>query len=106
MQHGHAHALGSLTCHPHSGTVKGLTTEQLEGAGCHLILGNTYHLGNRPGAAAVAHFGGLHRFANWRRAMLTDSGGFQMVSLLHLAEITEDGVTFESPVDGSRVRTG
>eukprot|EP00775_Hariotina_reticulata_P007805 gene7805-8002_t len=65
--------------------------------------GNTYHLGNRPGPELVAAMGGLHSFINWPRGMLTDSGGFQMVSLLHLADITEEGVTFQSPVDGSRM---
>jgi queuine tRNA-ribosyltransferase len=70
---------------------------------CHVILGNTYHLGNRPGPELVAAMGGLHSFINWPRGMLTDSGGFQMVSLLHLADITEEGVTFQSPVDGSRM---
>lgn len=67
------------------GTVKGLTSEQLQDLDCHVILGNTYHLGNRPGNALVAEMGGLHSFINWPRGMLTDSGGFQMVSLLHLA---------------------
>ncbi|KAK9811227.1 hypothetical protein WJX72_000278 [[Myrmecia] bisecta] len=85
------------------GTVKGLTSQQLEELDCHVILGNTYHLENRPGSGLVAELGGLHKFINWRRGMLTDSGGFQMVSLLHLADITEEGVAFQSPVDGSRM---
>jgi hypothetical protein len=148
------------------GTVKGLTTEQLQELDCHIILGNTYHLGNHPGHELVAEMGGLHGFINWPRGMLTDrwaardggggwcegggstgvptcgrgavgspqaatpsarpvpcsppktrtpqhlpspatcdprSGGFQMVSLLHLADITEEGVEFQSPVDGSRM---
>eukprot|EP00882_Tetradesmus_deserticola_P015291 GHRQ01016287.1.p1 GENE.GHRQ01016287.1~~GHRQ01016287.1.p1 ORF type:complete len:396 (+),score=137.37 GHRQ01016287.1:682-1869(+) len=85
------------------GTVKGLTSEQMQELDCHVILGNTYHLGNRPGPELVAAMGGLHSFINWPRGMLTDSGGFQMVSLLHLADITEEGVTFQSPVDGSRM---
>ena len=67
-----------------------------------MILGNTYHLGNRPGPELLAEFGGLHRFMNWRRGMLTDSGGFQMVSLLDLADVTEEGVTFQSPTTGER----
>lgn len=67
---------------------------------CHLVLGNTYHLENRPGAEVVEEFGGLHGFSRWNRAMLTDSGGFQMVSLLHLADITEEGVSFQSPSSG------
>ncbi|KIZ01392.1 queuine tRNA-ribosyltransferase [Monoraphidium neglectum] len=85
------------------GTVKGLTTEQLQDLDCHIILGNTYHLGNQPGHELVNSMGGLHGFINWPRGMLTDSGGFQMVSLLHLADITESGVEFQSPVDGSRM---
>lgn len=90
--------------HTHiTGTVKGLTSEQLQDLDCHVILGNTYHLANRPGGELVAALGGLHSFINWPRGMLTDSGGFQMVSLLHLADITEEGVTFQSPVDGSRM---
>ncbi|CAL5229875.1 g13287 [Coccomyxa viridis] len=83
------------------GTVKGLTSQQLVDLDCHVILGNTYHLENRPGSDIVAQMGGLHGFIGWPRGMLTDSGGFQMVSLLHLANITEEGVQFASPVDGS-----
>ncbi|KAG0494671.1 hypothetical protein HPP92_005665 [Vanilla planifolia] len=82
------------------GTIKGLTNSQLEEIDCQIILGNTYHLALRPGAELIDELGGLHKFMNWKRALLTDSGGFQMVSLLHLADITEDGVTFQSPVDG------
>ncbi|KAL6179417.1 hypothetical protein ACLB2K_050932 [Fragaria x ananassa] len=82
------------------GTIKGLATDQLEEIGCQIILGNTYHLALRPTSELIDDMGGLHKFMNWPRAMLTDSGGFQMVSLLHLADITEKGVTFQSPVDG------
>ncbi|KAK9110749.1 hypothetical protein Sjap_018809 [Stephania japonica] len=82
------------------GTIKGLTTNQLEEIGCQIILGNTYHLELRPGSDLIDELGGLHKIMNWPRALLTDSGGFQMVSLLHLADITEKGVTFQSPVDG------
>ncbi|KAF3772775.1 Queuine tRNA-ribosyltransferase [Nymphaea thermarum] len=94
------------------GTIKGLTSCQLEDIGCQIILGNTYHLALRPGADLIDEMDGLHKFMNWPRALLTDSGGFQMVnplpfffpfplvSLLHLADITEKGVTFQSPVDG------
>ncbi|KAK2995345.1 hypothetical protein RJ640_006565, partial [Escallonia rubra] len=82
------------------GTIKGLTTSQLEEIGCQIILGNTYHLALRPTSELIDELGGLHKFMNWPRALLTDSGGFQMVSLLHLADITEKGVTFQSPVDG------
>lgn len=85
------------------GTIKGLTCQQLEELNCQVILGNTYHLENRPGSDLVAQMGGLHKFINWSRGMLTDSGGFQMVSLLHLADITEEGVTFQSPTDGQRM---
>ncbi|XP_010530164.1 PREDICTED: queuine tRNA-ribosyltransferase catalytic subunit 1-like [Tarenaya hassleriana] len=83
------------------GAMKGLTSKQLEEIGCQIILGNTYHLELQPTSELIHELGGLHKFMNWPRAMLTDSGGFQMVSLLHLANITEDGVTFQSPVDGT-----
>jgi queuine tRNA-ribosyltransferase catalytic subunit len=87
------------------GTIKGLTTLELQmpPLDCDIILGNTYHLGNRPGGDALERAGGLHRFMAWPRNLLTDSGGFQMVSLLHLAEITEKGVLFQSPVDGTQM---
>lgn len=61
------------------GTIKGLTNNQLEDIGCQIILGNTYHLALRPGADLIDDLGGLHKFMNWKRALLTDSGGFQMV---------------------------
>jgi queuine tRNA-ribosyltransferase catalytic subunit len=83
-----------------SGVMKGLTTDQLEELDCHIILGNTYHLGLQPGKDILTELGGLHKFMNWNRALLTDSGGFQMVSLLKFSEITEDGVNFISPFDG------
>ena len=87
------------------GSVKGLTNEQVGagGLGVQIILGNTYHLGHRPGGDVVESLGGLHRMMGWRGNLLTDSGGFQMVSLLKLAEVTEEGVTFQSPHDGSRM---
>lgn len=87
------------------GTIKGLSTLELQAPplDCDIILGNTYHLGNRPGGDVLEKAGGLHEFMSWPRNLLTDSGGFQMVSLLHLAEITEEGVTFQSPVDGSEM---
>ncbi|CAK1603315.1 unnamed protein product [Parnassius mnemosyne] len=85
------------------GTMKGLLPEQLEDLDCEIILGNTYHLGNRPGTDVLKKVGGLHKFMAWNRALLTDSGGFQMVSLLKLAEITEEGVKFKSPYDGSEI---
>lgn len=83
------------------GTIKGLCAKQMEAMGTKLILGNTYHLGVRPGTDVVHRKGGLHSFMNWNNNLLTDSGGFQMVSLVELAEITEEGVKFKSPVDGS-----
>lgn len=86
------------------GTVKAMTPEELEGLGAHICLGNTFHLMLRPGADIVALHGGLHRFMHWRRPILTDSGGFQVFSLKSLRKITEDGVRFRSPIDGSDVR--
>ncbi|XP_037083311.1 queuine tRNA-ribosyltransferase catalytic subunit 1-like isoform X3 [Pollicipes pollicipes] len=83
------------------GTLKGLIPEQLSDLDCQIMLGNTYHLGTRPGPEILKKMGGLHGFMGWPRALLTDSGGFQMVSLLELAEITEEGVKFRSPYDGS-----
>ncbi|KAF9811968.1 hypothetical protein SFRURICE_021325 [Spodoptera frugiperda] len=85
------------------GTMKGLLPDQLETLDCEIILGNTYHLGNRPGTDVLTKAGGLHKFMGWNRALLTDSGGFQMVSLLKLAEITEEGVKFRSPYDDSEI---
>ena len=84
-----------------AGTVKGLPTEQEQTAGGETILGNTYHLMLRPGAERVAQLGGLHRFMNWPGPILTDSGGFQVMSLEDLRKITEEGVTFRSHLDGS-----
>jgi len=84
------------------GTLKGLPPSQLEALDCRIMLSNTYHLGNRPGVEVLQKAGGLHNFMRWNRSLLTDSGGFQMVSLLKLAEITEEGVNFESPYDGSK----
>ncbi|XP_065079520.1 queuine tRNA-ribosyltransferase catalytic subunit [Ochlerotatus camptorhynchus] len=83
------------------GTLKGLLPDQILSLGCQIMLGNTYHLGMRPGAELLKKVGGLHQFMGWPNALLTDSGGFQMVSLLQLAEITEEGVKFESPYDKS-----
>jgi tRNA-guanine family transglycosylase len=70
-----------VCCALFSGTIKGLTTDQLEEIGCQIILGNTYHLELRPGSRLIDELGGLHKFMNWKRALLTDSGGFQMVVL-------------------------
>jgi len=82
-------------------SVKGVTQETLEQLGAQIILGNTYHLYLRPGVETVRRMGGLHRFMSWPRAILTDSGGFQVFSLNELRKVTEDGVTFRSHLDGS-----
>lgn len=83
-------------------TVKAMKPETVRATGADIILGNTYHLMLRPGAERVARLGGLHRFMNWSRPILTDSGGYQVMSLSDLRKITEDGVTFASHLDGSR----
>ncbi|WP_300622231.1 tRNA guanosine(34) transglycosylase Tgt [Dokdonella sp.] len=85
------------------GSVKAMTPQNLRDIGAEIILGNTFHLFLRPGLDVVGEFGGLHRFIGWERPILTDSGGFQVFSLAHKRKITEEGVTFASPVDGSRV---
>ena len=87
-----------------AGTVKGLTPEQVAATGAEIILGNTSHLMLRPGAERVARLGGLHKFMNWPGPILTDSGGFQAMSLAKLRTIDEDGITFQSHLDGSRWR--
>jgi queuine tRNA-ribosyltransferase len=83
-------------------TVKAMTSEGVAATGTRLLLGNTYHLMLRPGAERIAALGGLHRFMNWVHTILTDSGGFQVLSLAKLRKIGEDGVTFRSHLDGSR----
>jgi queuine tRNA-ribosyltransferase len=83
-------------------TVKAMKPESVRATGADIILGNTYHLMLRPGAERVARLGGLHKFMNWDRPILTDSGGYQVMSLSDLRKITEDGVTFASHIDGSR----
>jgi queuine tRNA-ribosyltransferase len=83
-------------------TVKAMKPEAVRAAGADIILGNTYHLMLRPGAERVARLGGLHRFMHWDRPILTDSGGYQVMSLSDLRKITEEGVTFASHLDGSR----
>lgn len=85
------------------GTIKGLTSKQVEDLDCQIILGNTYHLEQRPTSDVIDKLGGLHKFMNWKRGILTDSGGFQMVSLLDLSKVTEEGVTFQSPHDSSEM---
>ena len=88
------------------GTVKAVTPEEVREAGADIILGNTFHLMLRPGTRVIEKHGGLHGFMNWPRPILTDSGGFQVWSLAERRKITEQGVTFASPVDGARVFMG
>ena len=83
------------------GTVKAMYPEQVRETGADILLGNTYHLMLRPGAERVAALGGLHEFMRWERPILTDSGGFQVMSLARLRKLTEQGVTFRSHIDGS-----
>jgi len=84
-----------------AGTVKAMMPGSVAATGAQIVLGNTYHLMLRPGAERVARLGGLHRFMNWPGPILTDSGGFQVMSLAKLRKLTEDGVTFQSHHDGS-----
>ncbi len=84
----------------------GLSTDDLENIGCQVMLCNTYHLHVRPGDDLVYDMGGLHKFTNWKRPILTDSGGFQVFSLAKLNKISEDGVTFNSHVDGRKIFMG
>ena len=88
------------------GTVKAMTPEELEGMGAEIILGNTFHLMLRPGTEIIRRHGDLHDFIHWERPILTDSGGFQVFSLGAMRKITEEGVHFRSPVDGSRIFMG
>ncbi|GER00051.1 queuine tRNA-ribosyltransferase [Iodidimonas gelatinilytica] len=83
-------------------TVKAMLPESVRQTGADIILGNTYHLMLRPGAERIAELGGLHQFMNWDRPILTDSGGFQVMSLAKLRKLTEEGVAFQSHIDGSR----
>jgi queuine tRNA-ribosyltransferase len=85
------------------GAVKGLTPQMLERLGAQIVLGNTFHLWLRPGLEVMATHGGLHRFMNWQRPILTDSGGFQVWSLGDLRKISEEGVAFQSPINGDRL---
>lgn len=85
------------------GTVKGVTPEELEGTGAHICLGNTFHLMLRPGTEIMKLHGDLHDFMQWDKPILTDSGGFQVFSLGKLSKITEEGVTFRSPINGEKI---
>jgi len=87
-------------------TVKGLLPEAVAATGAEILLGNTYHLMLRPGAERIAALGGLHAFMNWPGPILTDSGGFQVMSLSTLRKLTENGVTFRSHIDGAMVELG
>ena len=111
---GHARALTYTTAHGDfrtpmfmpvgtSATVKGITTNQLAELGSQVVLANTYHLAMRPGADLVAEAGGIHRFMNYDGPMLTDSGGFQVFSLADTVKLSDDGVTFQSIYDGSKI---
>lgn len=82
-------------------TVKAVTNEQLYDAGCAIILGNLYHLYLQPGIKVIKKAGGLHKFMNWTRTILTDSGGFQVFSLSKIRKIVDNGVEFKSIIDGS-----
>lgn len=86
------------------GSVKSLSPEDVYQIGYRLILGNTYHLSLRPGSSLIEEFGSLHQFMNWKGAILTDSGGFQVMSLAKLRKITEEGVTFANHINGSKVK--
>jgi queuine tRNA-ribosyltransferase len=88
------------------GTVKAMTPGEVRETGADILLGNTFHLMLRPGTRVIEQHGGLHEFMQWKRPILTDSGGFQVWSLAERREITEKGVTFASPIDGSKVFIG
>ena len=83
-------------------TVKAMLPESVRSTGADILLGNTYHLMLRPTAERISELGGLHKFMNWDRPILTDSGGFQVMSLAELRKLNEEGVTFKSHIDGSR----
>ncbi len=85
------------------GTVKGMTPEELESTGAHICLGNTFHLMLRPGTEIIQSHGDLHDFMHWEKPILTDSGGFQVFSLGAMSKITEEGVTFRSPINGEKI---
>jgi len=87
-----------------AGSVKALTVDQVKATGADIILGNTYHLMLRPGGERLARLGGLHTFMRWDKPILTDSGGYQVMSLAQLRKLDNDGVTFRSHVDGSEHR--
>src|SRR5881392_4464108 len=86
-----------------AGTVKAMYPDQVKAVGADVVLGNTYHLMLRPGAERIAALGGLHNFMNWPYPILTDSGGFQVMSLAQLRKLDQNGVTFRSHIDGAIV---
>lgn len=86
-----------------AGTVKGMTPEEVKATGAQICLGNTFHLMLRPGTSIIKQHGDLHDFMNWDKPILTDSGGFQVFSLGELRKITEEGVTFRSPINGEKI---
>jgi len=88
------------------GSVKAMTPEELQDLGAEIILGNTFHLMLRPGVEVIAAHGSLHEFMNWQGPILTDSGGFQVFSLCEMRKLSEQGVTFRSPIDGAQVFLG
>jgi queuine tRNA-ribosyltransferase len=85
------------------GTVRGLTPDEVRAAGAQIVLANTFHLMLRPGADLIAQAGGLHRFMHWDGPILTDSGGYQIFSLAHLRRVSDEGVAFRSPIEGSEI---
>ncbi|MED5461171.1 MAG: tRNA guanosine(34) transglycosylase Tgt, partial [Pseudomonadota bacterium] len=85
------------------GSVKSVTTDEVRDSGAEIILGNTFHLMLRPGTDVIRSHGGLHEFMNWAGPILTDSGGFQVFSLAELRNLSEEGVTFRSPVYGDKI---
>lgn len=88
------------------GTVKGMTPEEIQATGAQIILGNTFHLSLRPGTEVIEMHGGLHGFMHWKGPILTDSGGFQVFSLGKMRKIKEEGVTFQNPINGSKIFMG
>ena len=86
-----------------AGAMKGMHWREVRDAGADIVLGNTYHLMLRPGAERIAALGGLQRFTGWNGPMLTDSGGFQVMSLSELRKVTENAVTFRSHIDGTKI---
>lgn len=101
--HGHFHTPAFMPVGTR-GSVKGILPELLAGTGAEICLGNTYHLMLRPGSPLISKMGGLHRFMNWNRPILTDSGGYQAFSMADLNSVDDEGVEFKSIIDGSKVR--